>query len=76
MAQLNRLVAEKTPAGLIERTADYWRAWVAKESRDFTDLPDVVTDVFNRSLLILRTQIDNRGAIVAANDSDIDPVRW
>ena len=27
------------PGGLIERTADYWRAWVAKESRAFTDLP-------------------------------------
>jgi glucoamylase len=71
VAQLNRIVAEKTPAGLIARTADYWRAWVAKESRAFTDLPDIVTDVFNRSLLILRSQIDNRGAIVAANDSDI-----
>ena len=30
-----------------------------------------MTDVFHRSLLILRTQIDNHGAIIAANDSDI-----
>jgi oligosaccharide amylase len=71
VAQLNRDVREKTPDGLIKRTSDYWGAWVTKESRFFADLPRSVTDIFNRSLLILRTQIDHRGAIIAANDSDI-----
>jgi len=71
VAQINQEVHEKTPAGLIKRTSDYWEAWVQKESRFFGDLPQTVTNIFNRSLLILRTQIDNRGAIIAANDSDI-----
>ncbi|MGH7577887.1 MAG: glycoside hydrolase family 15 protein [Longimicrobiales bacterium] len=71
VAHLNELAAEKTPHGLVERTADYWKAWVGKDSRSFGDLPKAVTDIFNRSLLVLRTQIDNRGAIIAANDSDI-----
>ncbi len=71
VAQLNRDVIEKTPDELIKRTSDYWGAWVKKESRSFGDLPKNITDIFNRSLLILRTQIDNRGAIIAANDSDI-----
>lgn len=71
VAQLNREVIEKTPTELIKRTSNYWEAWVQKESRSFGDLPKTVTDIFNRSLLILRTQIDNRGAIIAANDSDI-----
>ena len=71
VAQLNQDVQEKTAAALIERTSDYWKAWVRKEQRSFGDLPKTVTDVFNRSLLVLRTQIDNRGAIIAANDSDI-----
>ena len=71
VAQLNRDVMEKTPQELIKRTSDYWGAWVRKEPRYFGDLPRTVTDIFNRSLLILRTQIDNRGAIIAANDSDI-----
>ena len=71
VARLNREVIEKTPDELIKRTSDYWGAWVTKESRSFGDLPKSVTDIFNRSLLILRTQIDNRGAIIAANDSDI-----
>jgi len=71
VAQLNRDVIEKKPEALMKRTSDYWGAWVTKESRSFGDLPQNVTDIFNRSLLILRTQIDNRGAIIAANDSDI-----
>ena len=69
--QLNRDVIEKTPDELIKRTSDYWGAWVTKESRSFGDLPESVINIYNRSLLILRTQIDNRGAITAANDSDI-----
>jgi oligosaccharide amylase len=71
VAQLNQTVLEKTPAEMIRRTSDYWKAWVEKESRSSGDLPKSVTDIFNRSLLVLRTQIDNRGAIIAANDSDI-----
>ena len=71
VTQLNRQVLEKTPEELIRRTLSYWEAWVEKEPRSFGDLPKTVTDIFNRSLLILRTQIDNRGAIIAANDSDI-----
>ena len=71
VAQINRDVMEKTPDKLIQRTSDYWVAWATKESRSFGDLPESVIHVYNRSLLILRTQIDNRGAIIAANDSDI-----
>ncbi|UCH79758.1 MAG: glycoside hydrolase family 15 protein [Nitrospiraceae bacterium] len=71
VAQINRNVIEKTPDALIKRTSDYWGAWVTKESRSFGDLPESVIDIYNRSLLVLRTQIDNRGAITAANDSDI-----
>jgi GH15 family glucan-1,4-alpha-glucosidase len=71
VADLNRRVVEQTPAALIGRTSNYWQAWVRKEARSFGDLPPAVTDIFNRSLLVLRSQIDNRGAIIAANDSDI-----
>jgi GH15 family glucan-1,4-alpha-glucosidase len=69
--QLNQVVLKETPAELIRRTSDYWKSWVQKEPRSFGDLPEMVTKVFNQNLLVLRTQIDNRGAIIAANDSDI-----
>jgi len=61
VARLNQVVLEKTPEELIKETSDFWLAWVQKESRSFGDLPKTVTDIFNRSLLILRTQVDNRG---------------
>lgn len=71
VADLSRHVVEHTPAALIERTARYWHAWVRKEVRSFADLPPAITAIFSRSLLVLRSQIDNRGGIIAANDSDI-----
>jgi GH15 family glucan-1,4-alpha-glucosidase len=71
VAELSRSVVEQTPAALIERTSKYWQAWVGKEARTFADLPTSVANIFNRSLLVLRSQVDNRGAIIAANDSDI-----
>jgi GH15 family glucan-1,4-alpha-glucosidase len=36
----------------------------------FGDLPAEVTDLFHRSLLVLRAQIDNHGAVIAASDSE------
>ena len=71
VAQLNLEVHNTTPEELLTRSSKYWRTWVHKDALQFQCLPRSVTDVFHRSLLILRTQIDNRGAIIAANDSDI-----
>jgi len=71
VAQLNRDVTARTPDKLIKVTSNFWEAWVQKEIRFFGDLPESVIDIFHRSILVLKTQIDNRGAIIAANDSDI-----
>ena len=71
VTQLNFEVHNTTPEELLTRSSKYWRTWVHKDELQLQCLPKSVTDVFHRSLLILRTQIDNRGAIIAANDSDI-----
>ena len=68
---LNSVVLGKTPGGLIERTKHFWTLWVTKSLPDFADLPADVIDLYKRSLLILRTLIDNLGGILAANDSDL-----
>jgi len=59
------------PQGVIDRTTSYWRLWAGGTNINFGNLPPQVVDLFKRSLLVVRTQIDNNGAIVAANDSDI-----
>lgn len=71
VCELNSLVNQFGANALIERTKDYWHAWVNKNETDFGNLPREVIKLFKRSLLIVRTQIDSRGAIIAANDSDV-----
>ncbi len=68
---LNSHVLERRPERYLEYTGSYWRAWVNKNDRDFSALPTDVTELYKRSLLIVSTQIDNDGAILAANDSDV-----
>jgi GH15 family glucan-1,4-alpha-glucosidase len=68
---LSRVVVGKGPESLFKRTCDYWRAWITKNEVNFGSLPQQIVDLYRRSLLVIRTQIDNNGAIIAANDSDI-----
>ena len=71
LRELLTIVQARTPAAMLERTVGYWRAWVNGPAFNFGNLPPKVRDLFKRSLLVVRTQIDNRGAIIAANDSDV-----
>ncbi|MDP6380072.1 MAG: glycoside hydrolase family 15 protein [Phycisphaerae bacterium] len=71
VAEEDRRVHTHTPAALIQRTRTYWRLWASKEEFSFAGVPDEIVNLFRRSQLILRTQIDNDGAIIAANDSAI-----
>jgi GH15 family glucan-1,4-alpha-glucosidase len=68
--ELNRVIRAKGVDKMIGRTEAYWRLWVRRDAAD-APLPESVRELFARSQLILRTQIDNRGAIIAATDSDI-----
>lgn len=69
--RLNRMIRGHGPEYFMRRTVNYWRAWVNKEEFNLAALPQGIADLFKKSLLILRTNIDARGAILAANDSDI-----
>ena len=55
----------------LDATAVYWFS-VARTARpDMEQLPDAISKLLTRSLLIMRTQCDKRGAIIASNDTDI-----
>ena len=71
VTRINRAVRRKGPSTFLERTRHYWALWASKGEDDFADLPHPVCHLYRRSLLILRTQIDNQGAIIAANDFDM-----
>ena len=71
VSRLHSIVAETSPERLIQETERYFRSWANKSEINFGDLPPSIVEMFKRSLLILRSQIDNRGAIIASSDSDI-----
>jgi len=68
---LNEKVLQSGPDRLIRKVAHYWRRWLAKAPPPPADLSPEVLDLYNRSLLIIRTHVNHNGAITAANDSDI-----
>jgi glucoamylase len=68
---LNKNLLERQPQKYLDYTENYWRVWVNKNATDFDGLSPEIIDFYKRSLLIVRTQIDNGGAILAANDSDV-----
>ena len=69
--ELDKLVRERTPSSFLARTKDYWRLWANKDETIEDHLSPELTGLYKRSTLIIRTQVDNRGAIVAGNDSDV-----
>lgn len=68
---LHSRVVEKGFDEIMRDTANYWARWSEKGAELVQTLPDPVAKLFRRSLLIMRTQIDDRGAVIAANDTDI-----
>ena len=71
VATIDTVIRDKGPGELIRRTQNYWRLWARKDRRMASDLPDLVMDRYKQSLLIIYSQIDDDGAILAANDTDI-----
>ncbi|MFC5531386.1 glycoside hydrolase family 15 protein [Cohnella yongneupensis] len=69
--RLDQYVQESHPEKLLSRIVIYWNHWLSRVSGRYGDLPAGVIRQFKHSLLIVRTQIDERGAILAANDTEI-----
>ncbi len=71
VSRLNKMIMGHGAEHFIRRTGNYWNAWVNKEDMYFANLPAKLVELYKKSLLILRTNIDGNGAIIAGNDSDI-----
>jgi len=66
---LHFYVDKKTPEHLTESTQDFWHAWLGKTKIDFNGLNENVVELFKKSLLIIRTHVDNTGGILASGDA-------
>lgn len=71
LLQVNSVVRRYGPAALIDRTARYWRLWLNKHDIDYAGVPEHLLALYRTSLLVMRTHVDQGGAIIAATDSDI-----
>lgn len=71
VSRLNKMISGHGLDYFIRRTENFWKAWVNKEEFYLSALPPKTIDLYKRSLLILRTNIDSTGAIIAGNDSDV-----
>jgi len=67
---LNEMIKKKTPETIYQRTFDFWKLWIDKEKLNYELLPEKIYRLYKRSLFICRTQINNCGSIIAANDLD------
>ena len=70
--ELNDTVKKRGLKDMVRDTAAHWKTW-ADRSKKVTQRKgdsDLIEKMYRRSLLIVKTQIDNGGAIIAANDGD------
>ena len=65
---IHRLVGQEGVETFLDRTRGYWRQWVNRTPHDLCGLPSPLHHLYRRSLLILRTQIDSHGTMMAADN--------
>jgi GH15 family glucan-1,4-alpha-glucosidase len=68
--KLNNLILEEGPEALMQHAEGCQRSWVNDTTTDLSGLDEDLASLYRRSLLIIKTQTDSDGAILAANDSD------
>lgn len=60
--------------GILHRmllTDAWWRDWMKPSEATIQSLPEQYRDIFRKSLLILKSHIDKRGAVIASTDTDM-----
>jgi len=68
---LNDYCLEKTPEHLLRTTHDFWSAWVNRQNFNFYGLSPGAIRLFKSSLFIIRSHVDETGAVIASGDSDM-----
>lgn len=67
----NSTVKKRGMERLLLETENYWSSWVNKKHLNFNSLPLDLLRLYKRSLLIMRTHVNENGAAIASIDSDV-----
>ncbi len=68
---LQHFILHESPEQVKLSARNYWKGWALSHRDPGPALTEDLREFYWKSLLIIRTQIDNHGGILAANDSDI-----
>lgn len=68
---LHEYIQKKTPKHLLESTEDFWHAWVNKSETTYAGLNERAVDLYKKSLLIMRSHVNDNGSIIASGDGDM-----
>lgn len=69
--ELHAYTLRHKPEHLLHTTREYWRAWISRRPFIFYGMSEGTVSLFQKSLFILRTHMDNGGGVIASADSDI-----
>lgn len=69
--RINKRVINLGPEKIYQHSFGYWKQWATKQDLKLKGVPREAQKLWYQSLLLIRSQIDNRGAIIASTDSDI-----
>lgn len=69
--EINQEVLIRGAEDIIHTTKNYWKAWVTLQEIPFVGLPEKLSDIFKKSLLFIRTHVNENGGIIASGDSDM-----
>ncbi len=72
--KMHRDILTRGPEHLRRTTRDFWRAWVNRIDIDTCGIEQEYINLYRRSLFVMRTHTDNKGAIIASGDSSI--LQW
>lgn len=68
---IHKQVQEQGMSARVHKTAAWWHAWLAPVLKTAERLPAVHQDRFVESMMIIKSQIDKRGAVIASTDSSM-----
>lgn len=71
VGEMDANVREDGPELLLRQVEGYWRTWVTRARGRMGILPESLVEQYRLSLLMVQAHFDNRGAVIAACDSDI-----
>jgi oligosaccharide amylase len=71
VCHLDNKVETDAPASFFNAAHDAAKQLLSNSSASLDKLPDSVAEMYRRSLLVVQTQCDGNGAIIAATDHDV-----